>query len=119
MNREKTLKYAEGLLRERGITASDKKKEEMVSALMFNDDDMKSVMDHLESIPKPEPGENPLIDHYNEKDKKGNLKHDLWADLKSMNTNKKGECKCIQRDIVYNYDDSGCNVCPECMEDMF
>jgi hypothetical protein len=119
MKRSKTRKMVEDMVRERGLTKTGEEIEEMVDILSTNQDDWDSVMDHLKSIPKPKPGENELVDHYEEKDEKGNLKNDLWADLKAMNTNTKGECKCIQCDKVYMYDDSGCNVCTECMEEMF
>ena len=119
VNRIKTRKFIDDIVSDRGITKTDEEKEKMVETLMFNDDDMKSVMDHLESIPKPKPGENELLDHYNEKDEKGNLKHDLWADLKSMNTNDKGECLCSMCGKVFKYDDTDVNVCKECMEDNF
>ena len=107
------------MVSERGITKTDKQKEEMVDALMLNEGDWNALMDHLKSIPALESGENELIDHYNEKDEKGNLKHDLWADLKKGNTNDKGECECSMCGEVFKYDKTGVNVCPECMEDNF
>ena len=119
MNRTKTRKLVDDMVRERGLTKTDKEMEEMVDTLMFNKDDEKAIMDHLKSIPPAGPGENELIDHYNEKDEKGNFKHDLWADLKSMNTNDYGECECSMCGIVFKYDDTGVNVCKECMEDSF
>ena len=107
------------MVRERGLTKTEEELEEMVDTLMFNEDDSKAVMDHLKSLPKPKPGENELFDHYNEKDEKGNLKHDLWDDLKSMNTNEKGECECSVCGKVFMYDETGVNVCGPCSEDMF
>ena len=119
MNIEEIRKLVADMVRERGLTKTDEEINEMVDSLRFNDDDMKAVMDHLKSIPEPKPGENELLDHYNEKDEKGNLKHDLWADLKAGNTNDKGECECSMCGTVFKYDDTGVNVCKECMEDSF
>ena len=119
MNRVKTRKFVDEMVRDRGITKTEEEKEKMVDALMFNKADEQALLDHLNSIPTPKPGENELFDHYNEKDEKGNLKHDLWDDLKSMNTNDKGECECSMCGVVFKYDKTGVNVCPECMEDSF
>ena len=119
MNRVKTRKFVDEMVRDRGITKTEEEKEEMVDMLMFNKDDWDALVDHLKSTPKPKPGENELFDHYNEKDEKGNFKHDLWADLKAGNTNDKGECECSMCGTTFMYDDTGVNVCTECMEDNF
>ena len=119
MNRVKTRKFVDEMGRDRGITKTEEEKEVMVDTLMFNEGDWDALTAHLKSIPKPKPGENELFDHYNEKDEKGNLKHDLWDDLKSMNTNEKGECECSVCGKVFMYDETGVNVCGPCSEDMF
>ena len=119
MNRVKTRKFVDEMIRDRGITKTEEEKEEMVDTLMFNEGDWDALTAHLKSIPKPKPGENELFDHYNEKDEKGNFKHDLWADLKAGNTNEKGECECSVCGKVFMYDETGVNVCGPCSEDMF
>jgi len=60
-----------------------------------------------------------FTEHYMKKDKDGKLVNDIFADLEKLNTNKKGECKCIQCDKIFIYKDTDVNMCKECVGEMF
>ena len=53
------------------------------------------------------------------KDKDGNLVNNIFDDLEKLNTNEKGECKCIQCGKIFIYKDTDVNICKKCMRDFF
>ena len=60
-----------------------------------------------------------LDKRYKTKDKNGKYKHNIMDDLKDMNTDPAGNCKCIQCDKMFIYDETGVNMCKKCVREMF
>jgi len=60
-----------------------------------------------------------FTEHYMKKDKDGKLVNNIFDDLEKLNTNEKGECKCIQCGKIFIYKDTDVNICKKCMRDFF
>jgi hypothetical protein len=57
--------------------------------------------------------------HYREKDENGKLVNNVFDDLEKLNTDDKGNCKCIQCGKIFVYKTTDVNICKKCMRDMF
>jgi hypothetical protein len=80
----------------------------------------------LEKFPKPRPVLHSTVamiglmdEAIKGKGKDGKYKHNIMDDLKDMNTDPAGNCKCIQCDTKFIYDETGVNMCKKCVKEMF
>ena len=48
-----------------------------------------------------------------------NKKFYLKENIKKLNTNEKGECKCIQCGKIFIYKETDVNMCKKCVREMF
>jgi hypothetical protein len=60
-----------------------------------------------------------MDERYKTKDTNGKYKHNIFDDLKDMNTDPAGNCECIQCGKTFIYDETDVNMCKKCMKEMF
>ena len=94
-------------------------KDEYDHGRKFGYEEFKTSAERQQTIDDAEEFGKLLDKRYKTKDKDGKYKHNIFDDLKDMNTNEKGQCKCIQCDKIFKYDSTGVNMCKRCVGEMF